>query len=222
MICAYVLIGSCDRFGFRTTTLNRNALYKVVRDSICFDSLFFVAGQEKLRPRLKQSDEKLQTKTTWSFAFSCPSVSLLAFPLLSFWVLIGSLWRLLWIWFHKTQSKLAEWRHYAGADIPPTKRSTSWTDWYWDFKLSISFWVMPAFCRSSKLFTIGVILQNVFRYVVYEGTPRSRPLWMFRDTRSDKSPGPRNKFSCIDLEKSLGKESDQRSTINRMQINIVY
>ena len=146
----------------------------------------------------------------------------LLFPLLSFWVLIGSLWRLLWIWFHKTQSKLAEWRHYAGADIPPTKRSTSWTDWYWDFKLSISFRVMPAFCRSSKLFTIGVILQNVFRYVVYEGTPRSRPLWMFRDTRSDKSPGPRNKFSCIDLEKSLGKESDQRSTINRMQINIVY
>ena len=80
MICAYILIGSCDRFGFRTTTLNRNALYKVVRDSICFDSLFFVAGQEKLRPRLKQSDEKLQTKTTWSFAFSCPSVSLFAFP----------------------------------------------------------------------------------------------------------------------------------------------
>ena len=80
MICAYVLIGSCDRFGFRTTTLNRNALYKVVRDSICFDSLFFVAGQEKLRPRIKQSYEKLQTNTTWSFAFSCPSVSLLAFP----------------------------------------------------------------------------------------------------------------------------------------------
>ena len=133
----------------------------------------------------------------------------LLFPLLSFWVLIGSLWRLLWIWFHNTQSKLAEWRHYAGADIPPTKRSTSWTDWYWDFKLSISFRVMPAFCRSSKLFTIGVILQNVFRYVVYEGTPRSRPLWMFRDTRSDKSPGPRNKFSCTDLEKSLRKESDQ-------------
>ena len=62
MICAYVLIGSCDRFGFRTTTLNRNALYKVVRDCICFDSLFFVAGQEKLRRRLKQSDEKTSNK----------------------------------------------------------------------------------------------------------------------------------------------------------------
>ena len=104
-----------------------------------------------------------------------------------------------------SQYSIAIWRHYAGADIPPTKRSTSWTDWYWDFKLSISFWVMPAFCRSSKLFTIGVILQNVFRYVVYEGTPRSRPLWMFRDTRSDKSPGPRNKFSWTELEKSLGR-----------------
>ena len=68
---------------------------------------------------------------------------------------------------------------------------------------------MPVSFRSSKLFTIGVILQNLFRYVVYEGTPRSRPLWMFRDMRSDKSPGPRNKFSCIDLEKSLGRESGQ-------------
>ena len=108
-----------------------------------------------------------------------------------------------------SQYSIAIWRHYAGADIPPTKRSTSWTDWYWDFKLSISFLVIPAFSRSSKLFTAGVILQNVFRYVVYEGKPRSRPLWMFRDTRSDKSPGPRNKFSCTDLEKSLGRESGQ-------------
>ena len=117
-----------------------------------------------------------------------------------------------------SQYSIAIWRHYAGADIPPTKRSTSWTDWYWDFKLSISFWVMPAFCRSSKLFTIGVILQNVFRYVVYEGTPRSRPLWMFRDTRSDKSPGPRNKFSWTELEKSLGRRikptKDQWNLIN--------
>ena len=57
-----VLIGPLWSFGFRTTTLNRNALYKVVRDCICFDSLFFVAGREKLRRRLKQSDEKTSNK----------------------------------------------------------------------------------------------------------------------------------------------------------------
>ena len=177
-----------------------------------------MAGQEKLRHRLKQSDEKLQTKTTWSLAFSCSSVSFLAFPPPFF---LSSDWLPMMICSVLIESKLAEWRHYAGADIPPTKRSTSWTDWYWDFKLSISFRLMPAFSRSSKLFTIGVILQNVFRYVVYEGKPRSRPLWMFRDTRSDKSPGPRNKFSCIDLEKSLGK-NQTNPRINRVPINIVY
>ena len=178
-----------------------------------------MAGQEKLRRRLKQSGEKLQTKTTWSLTFFCSSVSFLAFPPPFF---MSSDWLPMMICF-----VLIGWCNYFRLGFTTLNRNwlnggitlahtylqrkdrrrgltgTGTSNYLYPFG-----WCQP-FARSSKLFTIGVILQNVFRYVVYEGKPRSRPLWMFRDTRSDKSPGPRNKFSCTDLEKSLGRESGQ-------------
>ena len=175
--------------------------------------------------------KKLQTKTTWSFAFSCPSVSLLAFPppffLSSYWLPMEITLDL--VSQHSIEigwmAALRWCRHTSNEKIDVV-------DW-----LVLGLQIIYIFLGDASLlqifeavyhrrnFTKRVSICCAWRHTTclefwLAPTP-SRPLWMFRDTRSDKSPGPRNMFSCIDLEKSLGK-NQTNPRINRVPINIVY